>query len=344
PFRHARGRPEREFSYYRYGAFGGWIDRAWETLDWVAPNAPSEEAPINPRVAFAQGEPSFWRQLPSSTGWPFAAATGHWFVAAHEEPSLSLMPEVVPPWLARLDAHWAHALVLASGCGVGGECSLGSAFPADAFAELWTALSPAETSVPWWVCRERPVMIARQHGEHESFVVLHCDGSVPDGALERLSILARLPDVGRPHELPAEPDVSAPRGEWVPGVRLLHPRLLWVLHQLALAFPWRGIYIYSGYRVPEPTAREGHRSNHIEGRALDISVYGIPNEALLAVCRKLEDVGCGYYPNNKFVHVDVRGPGTGKALWIDVSGPGAPSEYVDSWPGVIEGGAMVWKH
>jgi hypothetical protein len=68
----------------------------------------------------------------------------------------------------------------------------------------------------------------------------------------------------------------------------------------------------------------------------------VANEHLLKVCRTLEDVGCGYYPNNKFVHIDVRRRGTGKALWIDVSGPGEPSEFVDSWPGVVDSGAFVW--
>ena len=34
---------------------------------------------------------------------------------------------------------------------------------------------------------------------------------------------------------------------------------------------------------------------------------GVPNEQVFAVCRRLSDVGCGFYPNNRFVHVDVRG-------------------------------------
>jgi hypothetical protein len=40
-------------------------------------------------------------------------------------------------------------------------------------------------------------------------------------------------------------------------------------------------------------------------------VQGIPNAALFSFCRTLDDVGCGFYPNSKFVHVDVRKPGTG---------------------------------
>lgn len=75
---------------------------------------------------------------------------------------------------------------------------------------------------------------------------------------------------------------------------------------------------------------------------MDISLTGVSNVTLLEVCRKLEDVGCGFYPNSKFVHIDVRRPGMGHAFWIDASGPGEPSRYVDSWPGVVQSGGMAW--
>ncbi|KYF78769.1 hypothetical protein BE17_15175 [Sorangium cellulosum] len=73
---------------------------------------------------------------------------------------------------------------------------------------------------------------------------------------------------------------------------------------------------------------------------MDILVMGVPNAALFQFCRTLDDVGCGFYPNSKFVHVDVRRPGAGRVFWIDISGPGEPSEYVDSWPGVVESGGL----
>lgn len=84
----------------------------------------------------------------------------------------------------------------------------------------------------------------------------------------------------------------------------------------------------SGYR------RDGHDSFHRRARALDLSVAGVPNESLFSYCRTLNDVGCGYYPHHSFIHVDVRAFGTGHPMWIDVSEPGAPSQYVDSWPGI----------
>jgi hypothetical protein len=115
------------------------------------------------------------------------------------------------------------------------------------------------------------------------------------------------------------------------------------LQRIADAFPWRTIYIFSGYRpAPKGAKPGGHHSLHGEARAMDISVSGVPNEALFSICRKLDDIGCGFYPNSKFVHVDIRRPGTGHAYWIDISSPGEPSRYVDGWPGVVEGGALAW--
>ncbi|HHH27798.1 MAG TPA: DUF882 domain-containing protein [Polyangiaceae bacterium] len=130
----------------------------------------------------------------------------------------------------------------------------------------------------------------------------------------------------------------------MPGIRLMHPRLLWVLHRIAQAYPWKGIYLYSGYRPSdEPVAPGSHRSNHAVGRALDLKVDGVKNEDLLAFLWKLPDVGLGYYPNHPFVHVDVRPRGSGKGVWIDDSGPGEPSRFVAEWPGVVKRGAVIYE-
>ena len=176
----------------------------------------------------------------------------------------------------------------------------------------------------------RPLTVMRYAGESDSFALLDCDGAVSADALDRLSVRARPPAVPRPElPLPLEPEAG---DEWLPEVRLLDPRLVWLVQQLGQAFPGRAIVIYSGYR------RDAHSGFHQKGRALDLQVYGVPNEQVFAFCRSLRDVGCGYYPENKFVHVDVRPYGTNRVLWVDVSAPGAPSRYVDGWPGVLEPG------
>jgi len=178
-----------------------------------------------------------------------------------------------------------------------------------------------------------PVSLARYDGgERVSLPLLDCDGGVAPDAIDVVSVLSRAPGVARPElPLPFEPSADAGPGEWLPNVKLADPRLIWALAQVAAAFPHRTLYIMSGYR------QNGH-SNHSKGKALDLFVQGVPNEQLFGLCRSLRDVGCGFYPNNKFVHIDVRSYGTDRVLWVDDSAPGTPSHYVDGWEGVVEPG------
>jgi uncharacterized protein YcbK (DUF882 family) len=180
----------------------------------------------------------------------------------------------------------------------------------------------------------RPVLVMRSQKEYAKLRLLECDGSVSAEALDRVSVLMRPPDVPAPDlPLPNEP-ANNEYGEWVDHVKLVHPRLLWALQRISQAFPGRALVIASGYR------RDSH-GYHPRGRALDLFVYGVPNEALFRVCRTMNDVGCGYYPNNKFVHVDVRAYGSHHPMWVDVAEPGQPSRYVESWPGLIRAGADI---
>ena len=187
---------------------------------------------------------------------------------------------------------------------------------------------------PRWQ-RPRPLTVLRYAGESETMALFDCDGAVAPEVIDRLSVLARAPDSARP-ELPLPDEAESTRpGEWLPGVHLLDPRLTWVLGELAAAFPKKAVVIMSGYRP------DAHTSFHKQGKALDLYVQDVPNEVLYAVCRKLRDVGCGYYPNNRFVHIDVRVYGTGRVTWVDVSGPGEISYYVDGYPDVLERG-IAW--
>lgn len=183
----------------------------------------------------------------------------------------------------------------------------------------------------------RPVRLARYDGgEQVALPLLDCDGGVAPDAIDVVSVLARGPSAPRPElPLPFEPSADAGPGEWLPHVKLVDPRLIWVLQQVAQAFPRRTLYIMSGYR------QNGHSGFHGKGKALDLFVAGVSNEQLFGVCRSLRDVGCGYYPNSKFVHIDVRPYGTDRVLWVDDSLPGTPSRYLDGYPGVLEPG-LAW--
>lgn len=202
--------------------------------------------------------------------------------------------------------------------------------------ELEPAPLPVTASRPCPRWRKpRPLTILRYAGESETLALFDCEGGIAPEVIDRLSVLARAPDSARPElPLPEEAD-SARAGEWLPGVHLLDPRLAWVLGQIQAAFPRHALVIMSGYRP------DAHTSFHRHGKALDVYVKDVPNEALFAVCRKLRDVGCGYYPNNHFVHIDVRRYGTGRVTWVDVSAPGETSSYVDGYPGVMEPG-IAW--
>jgi hypothetical protein len=309
---------------YLAGQYGRWGAAPWQPLTWRLDRRDPAAAEA-PRPAFAFDEDGAMR-----------AAPGEERLFGFEPPgdALSLSPSAAPTWLSRIDPTFTPVLA-----------STGASFASNGFDALWSL--PPSKPVRDWRCRRRPVQFARIGGESDWFPLVHCNGSVEHEALDRLTLMARVPEVPRPGELlPDEPDPDAARrGEWVAGVRLVHPRLVWVIQRIADAFPWRPIYVYSGYR-PSPEGRAnkpgGHHSMHSEARAMDIGVMGIPNATLFKLCRTLWDVGCGFYPNSKFVHVDVRRPGSGHPFWIDASGPGEPSRYVDSWPGVVDGGGLSW--
>lgn len=103
----------------------------------------------------------------------------------------------------------------------------------------------------------------------------------------------------------------------------IEPRLVSLLGIVSNHFGSRKIEIISGFRPYTPTQYTKH-SNHNHGKAIDFRVVGVPNEAVRDFCRTLKNVGCGYYPNSMFVHMDVR---ESSAFWIDYSKPGEPPRY-----------------
>ena len=70
--------------------------------------------------------------------------------------------------------------------------------------------------------------------------------------------------------------------------------------------------IVSGYRSPRTNAllreRSGgvaSRSMHLEGRALDLRLPGVPTHRLRDLALALQRGGVGFYPASDFVHVDT---------------------------------------
>jgi uncharacterized protein YcbK (DUF882 family) len=71
-------------------------------------------------------------------------------------------------------------------------------------------------------------------------------------------------------------------------------------------------YVISGYRSPETNAKLRKRgkgaaknSYHIQGKAVDIRLPGYKTSALRRTAYNLKGGGVGYYPHQRFVHIDV---------------------------------------
>lgn len=106
------------------------------------------------------------------------------------------------------------------------------------------------------------------------------------------------------------------------GVQPPNPRLMAVLTRISDHFGGRRIHIVSGYRRPGGYTRD--TSRHTRGDAMDLRIEGVPITAIRDYCRSLPNVGCGFYPTSRFVHVDVR---ERSEYWIDWSGPGQAPSY-----------------
>jgi uncharacterized protein YcbK (DUF882 family) len=99
------------------------------------------------------------------------------------------------------------------------------------------------------------------------------------------------------------------------------PRLYQLIVRVSDEFGGRPIRVVSGYREKSFAKNSKHRS----GRALDFSIPGVPNTALVDFLLTLPKTGVGYYPNTTHVHMDVRST---SMYWVDASGPGQKPRYV----------------
>lgn len=81
----------------------------------------------------------------------------------------------------------------------------------------------------------------------------------------------------------------------------------------------RRVNIIRAYRCPELNneLRGWNKSYHLEGKAADITVSGVPYEEVFKYIEiNVPEVkGLGLYPGEKFVHLDVRDADQ-KQLWV----------------------------
>lgn len=94
----------------------------------------------------------------------------------------------------------------------------------------------------------------------------------------------------------------------------MDPRLYDLLHQIRqLLRAARPFEVISGYRAPATNAhlrqsRGGgvaQNSLHVQGRAIDVRLPGIPLADLRDAAVSLQAGGVGFYPAQQFVHIDT---------------------------------------
>lgn len=104
------------------------------------------------------------------------------------------------------------------------------------------------------------------------------------------------------------------RDHYSGAVGVIDPKLFELLHRLTAELGARQSFqVISGYRSPATnqtlrTTRGGgvaSHSLHMDGKAIDIRLPGVPLSELRDAALSLRAGGVGYYPREQFVHVDI---------------------------------------
>ena len=96
-------------------------------------------------------------------------------------------------------------------------------------------------------------------------------------------------------------------------IKQIDTHLLDLLSAISIKLkPEKPFHVISGYRSPETNAKLRKRgkgaaknSYHIQGKAVDIRLPGYRTSVLRRTAHKLKGGGVGYYPHQRFVHIDV---------------------------------------
>jgi uncharacterized protein YcbK (DUF882 family) len=104
------------------------------------------------------------------------------------------------------------------------------------------------------------------------------------------------------------------RDHYTGDVGVIDPALFDLLHRLRSELGSDGSFeVISGYRCPATNAtlqatRGGgvaRRSLHMDGKAIDVRLPGVPLGELRDAALSLRAGGVGYYPRDRFVHLDT---------------------------------------
>jgi uncharacterized protein YcbK (DUF882 family) len=104
------------------------------------------------------------------------------------------------------------------------------------------------------------------------------------------------------------------RDHYTGQVGEMDPRLFDQLHQVQALLGCAGSFeVISGFRCADTNERlrlqggggVARRSLHMDGRAIDVRLPGVPLAELRDAALALRAGGVGYYPREQFVHVDT---------------------------------------
>lgn len=104
------------------------------------------------------------------------------------------------------------------------------------------------------------------------------------------------------------------RDHYTGDIGLMDPQVFDMLYRVRELLGGRGCFeVISGYRCPATNnnllqTRGGgvaRKSLHMEGRAIDVRLTGVPLAELHAAALSLQAGGVGYYPDDRFIHLDT---------------------------------------
>jgi uncharacterized protein YcbK (DUF882 family) len=148
-------------------------------------------------------------------------------------------------------------------------------------------------------------------------------------AIEELTTTERSLSLYNPHTKESFNEVYWRKGKYVPDAlksinyimrdfhahdtKRIDTHLLDLLSAISIKLkPEKPFHVISGYRSPATNAKLRKRgkgaaknSYHIQGKAVDIRLPGYRTSVLRQTAYKLKAGGIGYYPHQRFVHIDV---------------------------------------
>jgi len=142
--------------------------------------------------------------------------------------------------------------------------------------------------------KERDMQMSHLHTSEHIGLIFAVDGQYIDPALSKLN-----------HFL---------RDHYSQEVGVMDPLLYDLLHQIRVDLGVRGSYeVISGYRSPQTNeklraTRAGgvaQRSLHMDGKAIDVRLPGVPLSDLRDAAKAQNAGGVGFYPSDQFVHIDT---------------------------------------